>query len=273
VKLGIALPSFVDDPEVPLTAARRAEAAGLDGVFVYDHVWRDVPPPRRPALECLAMLGAVAVETERVAVGTLVARATLRPPATLAAALDTVQRVSAGRLIAGIGAGDSQTKAENEAFGLPFGTMATRVEQLMAAVRAAHGRGFPVWVGGKAAVVRESVVLADGWNHWGGSPAQFRESAELVRAVAPHATLTWGGLVLVGRDDAHAARKADGRKVGPDVVVGGPERVAEQLRSFLHEGAEWVVLAPVDATDLEVIEVLGGAVLPRIRSESGEPAR
>jgi alkanesulfonate monooxygenase SsuD/methylene tetrahydromethanopterin reductase-like flavin-dependent oxidoreductase (luciferase family) len=268
VRIGIALPSFVDDPEIPLAAARRAENAGLDGVFVYDHLWRDVPPPRRPALECLALLGAVAAETERVNVGTLVARATLRPPATLAAALETVQRVSSGRLIAAIGAGDSQTRAENEAFGLPFGTMATRLEQLMAAIHAARGRGFPVWVGGKAAVVRETVVLADGWNVWGGDPTDFRENAALVRAVAPHATLTWGGLVLVGRDDSHAAQKAEGRRLGADVVAGGPERVAEQLLGFAREGAEWVVLAPVDSSDLENIEILGDAVLPHVRAAS-----
>ena len=124
MKIGYALPTFVDDPEMPIAVARRAEAAGLDGVFVYDHMWRDVPPPRRGALECFALLGAVAAETERVQLGPLVARATLRPPASLAAALDTAHRVSGGRLIAGLGAGDRQSRAENEAFGLGRGSMA-----------------------------------------------------------------------------------------------------------------------------------------------------
>ena len=48
-------------------------------MFVYDHLWRGDPPNRRPALECFALLGAVAAETTRIGVGTLVARATLRP--------------------------------------------------------------------------------------------------------------------------------------------------------------------------------------------------
>src|SRR5690349_21283384 len=103
VNLGLALPSFVEDPEIPIEVARAAEAAGLDGVFVYDHLWRGDPPNRRPALECFALLGAVAAETTRVSVGTLVARSTLRPPATLANSFATAQRVSDGRLIAGIG--------------------------------------------------------------------------------------------------------------------------------------------------------------------------
>ncbi len=75
MRIGYALPTFVDDPELPIAVARRAESAGIDGVFVYDHMWRDVPPPRRGALECFALLGAVAAETDRVHLGPLVARA------------------------------------------------------------------------------------------------------------------------------------------------------------------------------------------------------
>ncbi len=142
-------------------------------MFVYDHMWRDIPPPRRGALECFALLGAVAAETRRVQLGPLVARASLRPPAILAHALDTVQRVSGGRLIAGLGAGDSQIKAENDAFGIEFGDVATRLASLVAAVDAVNGRGYPVWVGGSASRVRDAVARADGWNAWGGTAAAF----------------------------------------------------------------------------------------------------
>jgi alkanesulfonate monooxygenase SsuD/methylene tetrahydromethanopterin reductase-like flavin-dependent oxidoreductase (luciferase family) len=264
VKLGLALPSFVDDPEIPIAVARRAEAAGLDGVFVYDHLWRDVPPPRRGALECFALLGAIAAETERVSVGTLVARATLRPAATLAIALDTVHRIAGGRLIAGIGAGDSQSREENEAFGLDFGTVSTRVTQLMQAVQTTRGRGYPVWVGGNAEIVRETVALADGWNGWGGSPERVRDNAALVRAVAPSAAITWGGLALLGRDDAHARAKAEARTVSASVIAGGPAAVAARIRQYGEAGAGWVVLAPLDASDGENAEILGAAVKPRL---------
>ena len=63
VRVGLTLPSFVEDPEIPIAVARAAEAAGLDAVFVFDHLWRGDPPNRRPALECFALLGAVAAET------------------------------------------------------------------------------------------------------------------------------------------------------------------------------------------------------------------
>ena len=256
-RLGLCLPSFVEDPAIPLAVARAAEDAGLDGVFVYDHVWREVPPPRRPALECFTLLGAVAMETSHIHVGTLVARASLRPPAVLAHSFETAHRVSGGRLIAAIGAGDSQSREENESFGLEFGTMADRVEALHDAVRASHGRGFPVWVGGQAAALREVVALADGWNDWGSAPEEFVRRSELVRTVAPHAELTWGGLVLVGRDDAHADSKRADRNVGRGVIVGGPERVAAQLQRYADVGATWTIVAPLDASDPENAAVLG----------------
>ena len=257
VRVGLTLPSFVEDPEIPIAVARAAEDAGLDAVFVFDHLWRGDPPNRRPALECFALLGAIAAETTRIRVGTMVARATLRPAATLANCFLTAQRVSNGRLIAGIGAGDSQSRNENEAFGLEFGTMSDRIMSLHDAVRAAEHGDYPVWIGGHAAQVREIVTLADGWNRWGGTPERFAHEVELVREVAPDATITWGGLVLTGDDEAAAQAKAATRTLAPEVLVGGPQHIAEQLAPFVDGGAEWVVLGPIDSSNPENAAALG----------------
>ena len=74
VRVGITLPSFRDDPEIPIAVAVAAEEAGVDGVFAYDHLFRIAADGHlRPALECTTLLGAVAAETSRVALGTLVA--------------------------------------------------------------------------------------------------------------------------------------------------------------------------------------------------------
>ncbi|HEX5096919.1 MAG TPA: LLM class flavin-dependent oxidoreductase [Acidimicrobiia bacterium] len=257
MKLGLALPSFVEDPDIPIAVARAAEAAGLDGVFVYDHVWRDIPPPRRPALECFSLLGAVAAETTTISVGTLVARATLRPAATLAAAFETVHRVSGGRLIAAIGAGDSQSRAENEAFGLPFGTIEDRCEALAHAAQAASGRGFPVWIGGHARHVLDVVALADGWNGWGGTPADYARFGRRVLDVAPDVMLTWGGLICLDADDDAARTKATARNASPNVLVGGPARLAAQLAAYGAAGAQWAVVAPLDASNAANAHRLG----------------
>jgi alkanesulfonate monooxygenase SsuD/methylene tetrahydromethanopterin reductase-like flavin-dependent oxidoreductase (luciferase family) len=256
VKVGLTLPSFVDDPEIPIAVARAADAAAVDGVFAYDHIYRaSSATARRPALECFALLGAIAAETERVRIGSLVARATLRPAATLAHCFDAVQRVSGGRLIAGIGSGDHQSREENESYGLEFGTMADRIAALHDAVRRTHGRGYPVWVGGKAAPVRELVALADGWNAWGGDAEAFVREAEIVRDVHPGVTLTWGGVVALADTDANANALAD-RASGP-VIAGTPSRVAEALVPYVEGGAQWIILGPVDSSNVENVARAG----------------
>jgi alkanesulfonate monooxygenase SsuD/methylene tetrahydromethanopterin reductase-like flavin-dependent oxidoreductase (luciferase family) len=270
LRVGLTLPSFVEDPEIPLAVARAAEAAGIDGVFVFDHLWRGDPPNRRPAIECFTLLGAVAAETTTIRVGTLVARATLRPPAVLANAFATADRVSSGRVIAAIGAGDSQSRAENEAFGLDFGTMADRIAALHAAVREVAATGIPVWVGGRAEQVRELVALADGWNGWGADPATFAREAALVREVAPSAELTWSGLVIAGDDDASARAKAARHGAGGHVVVGGPQELAARLGEYARIGAEWVIVGPVDSSDPHNAAILGEVARVLREQNSGE---
>ena len=76
VRIGLTLPSFVTDPAEVLAVVDAAEVAGLDGVFVYDHLFRVAGDgSRRPALESTALLGAVAAASSTLAVGVLVERA------------------------------------------------------------------------------------------------------------------------------------------------------------------------------------------------------
>jgi len=76
--------------------------------------------------------------------------------------------------------------------------------------------------------------------------------------------MTWGGLALLGRDDAHAAAKAERRELADNVVAGGPERVAARLRAYAAVGAEWVILGPLDASDPENAAILGETVAPLV---------
>jgi alkanesulfonate monooxygenase SsuD/methylene tetrahydromethanopterin reductase-like flavin-dependent oxidoreductase (luciferase family) len=271
VRLALTLPSFVGDPEIPLAVARAAEASGLHGVFVYDHLFRTTGSGQsRPALECGALLGAVAAETRRIAVGTLVIRASLRPPAVLAAMLDTVQRIAGPRLLVGVGAGDEESRAEMETFGFEFGAEADRVMALRRTVRAVRDRGYPIWVGGRARHVGlVAAEGADGWNRWGVSAETFAcELGEVRRLVerlgrAPAAFApSWGGLILLGEDEQAASEKRRRFNPGPQVLVGGPERVADGLRDYLAAGARWLTVGPVDSSDPANAAVLGEAVLP-----------
>lgn len=271
MRVGLSLPSFVEDPEIPVTVARAAEAAGLHGVFVYDHLFQVAPDGRhRPAIECSALLGAVAAETRTISIGTLVARVTLRPPAALAAVLETTRRIGGNRLLVGVGAGDEQSRVEMETFGLPFGDETERVMALRRGVRALRGKGYPVWIGGRARHVGLLAAEgADGWNRWGASVEVFtrewREVQSLVERLSASPsrfTPSWGGLVVLGATEADATAKAERLDVGPRTIVGGPERVAEALRAYADAGARWVVVGPVDSSDPDNAAILGEAVLP-----------
>jgi alkanesulfonate monooxygenase SsuD/methylene tetrahydromethanopterin reductase-like flavin-dependent oxidoreductase (luciferase family) len=189
----------------------------------------------------------------------------------LAHGFDTVARIAgAERVIAGIGAGDQESREENESFGLEFGTVEARVAALGDAVDVARDRGYPVWVGGRDPAVREvAAARADGWNRWGpvSDVSRFRAQASNLRVATAHEpfTISWGGLVVLGADEREAAAKSERLGPGPQVIVGGPERVADALRDYADAGAEWVIVGPVDSAEPENARMLGELVLPLLR--------
>lgn len=154
MKVGITLPQFSDDVETAIAVARDAEAAELDGVFVFDHLW-PIGQPEKPSMYSLALLGALAAETSRIDVGTLVARVGLLPDAVLVNALATVGRMVGARLIAGVGTGDKLSRAENEAYGVPYESAAVRLGRVARVVAMLGERGITAWVGGRSAATRE----------------------------------------------------------------------------------------------------------------------
>jgi alkanesulfonate monooxygenase SsuD/methylene tetrahydromethanopterin reductase-like flavin-dependent oxidoreductase (luciferase family) len=240
---------FVGDPGRLLGFARRAEALGYDGVFAFDHLMPLGGPADGPAFECFSTLAAVAATTERVAIGTLVARASLRPAAMLAKLAANVHEMSRGRLILTIGTGDELSRREHEAFGIPYldrGDRRAHLEETVQAVSALFaGRGWPggeqvpalrgpllppsayerprVWIGGTSeAAVRSAAELADGWNGWGLSLDTFASRARLLRAederfererggASGRPAATWGGVALVGRDGAELSALVERR--------------------------------------------------------------
>ena len=127
----------------------------------------------RPALSAFPVLGAVAASTDRVCFGPLVARIGLVPDEMLVAELAVVgARWRPGRLIAGIGTGDSKSAAENLAFGIPFDPP----DERRVALRRCAGRvldaGVPVWVGGGSPATVELAVELGGCGQPVGRPAR-----------------------------------------------------------------------------------------------------
>lgn len=257
MRIGVSLPQFREDAEAALAVARRAEAAGLDGVFVFDHMW-PLGRPDRPALQSTVLLGALAAETERIVLGPLVARVGMVPDAVLVHQLVTLARMAnPDRFVAAVGTGDRKNEPENRAYGVPFAAAAERLVALIRVVRDLRAAGVRTWVGGRSRAVVRAAAEADGWNGWGISPAQLAEYAgQLAGLRGPNAVtdtgfdVTWAGQIRFGaRDEAR-----------PEVVAGTVDDIAGHLRAVAATGATWAICAPIDiASRPESVELLAEA--------------
>jgi alkanesulfonate monooxygenase SsuD/methylene tetrahydromethanopterin reductase-like flavin-dependent oxidoreductase (luciferase family) len=235
MRVGLMLPVFERTPDPALMVARLAEEAGIDGVFSYDHMF-PINRPDRPALASIPMLSAAAVATDRIRLGPLVSRVTLLPPTVLVGAMATLNELSGGRVIAGIGTGDSLTAAENNAYGLEFPPLDERLRVLADTSRALRQWGVTTWIGGRSRAVKDLAASeADGWNAWDGSMEEVAAFARQGRA-----EVSWAGPPPANGDFATHLRRV--AQAGPTWTIYGPPPSIDWPRfvSQLAEAAETV---------------------------------
>src|SRR3954469_23700238 len=159
LRVGIQLPEVEREVRWPeyVAMARAAEEAGFDSIWVGDHLlYRDDDRAERGPWEAWALLAGLAAVTSRVHFGPLVACAAFSPPAVLAKRAATVDEISGGRLVLGIGAGWNET--EFRAFGIPFDHKVSRFEEAFEIVRRLR-EGGPVSAGGRFTSVEDAVLL------------------------------------------------------------------------------------------------------------------
>ncbi len=196
IRTGIVVPTFRDTPAEALEVAQRALAAGVDGVFCYDHLW-PIGQPERPALAPFPILATLAASYEGPPTpgggpyfGTLVARTGLVPNAVLDNQFAALARFAPGRVIAGLGTGDRLSEAENLAYGIPFPPAADRRSDMVELAHALRARGITVWLaGGPAARIEESQAAGAALNVWDADPALVAARSQGPDAVE----VTWGG--------------------------------------------------------------------------------
>ncbi|WP_422746743.1 LLM class F420-dependent oxidoreductase [Mycobacterium sp. WMMD1722] len=136
IRLGLQIPNFSYGTGVGeifptvIAQAQEAEAAGFDSVFLMDHFYQlpGLGTPDQPMLEAYTALGGLAAATERVQLGTLVTGNTYRNPTLLAKAITTLDVMSQGRAILGIGTG--WFELEHDSLGYEFGTFTDRFNKL-----------------------------------------------------------------------------------------------------------------------------------------------
>lgn len=136
IRLGLQIPNFSYGTPVTelfptvVAQAREAQEAGFDAVFVMDHFYQlpMLGAPEEPMLEAYTALGALASLTERVLLGTLVTGNTYRNPTLLAKIITTLDVISGGRAVLGIGTG--WFELEHTQLGFEFGTFTERFAKL-----------------------------------------------------------------------------------------------------------------------------------------------
>jgi probable F420-dependent oxidoreductase len=255
VKLGVALRSMgpQSSRETFLACARAAEEAGFSDVWVQDHV--AIPPDEAEGsggryLDPLGALAFLAGATSRIRLGTGVINLPYRPPLPTAKAIATLQELSAGRLLLGVGVG--WMAPEFRALGVPRAERGRRTDEALAFLRAcfasdvmeANGQKFlflprpprpPIYVGGDAQhALARAAKWGDGWMPMARDAAALR-----------------AGVAELRERFAAAGRGA------PDVVVltgfsrKDPSAAAAQVRALAEAGATHLVLAEryADAAD------------------------
>jgi probable F420-dependent oxidoreductase len=205
MRLGVAMRSMgpQSEPDVFLACARAAEEAGLDDLWIQDHV--AIPPDDAEGsggryLDPLTALAWLAAHTRRIGLGTGVLILPYRPALPTAKAIATVQELSGGRLLLGVGVG--WMKPEFRALGVPRerrGALTDEVLDFLERCFAddvveAHGQPFlfrprppkpPVFVGGAPPHALERAARhADGWLPMALSPEQLAEPVATLRALA-----------------------------------------------------------------------------------------
>lgn len=273
-------PSIHDDP---IGAARRAEELGFSFVSINDHLHGATPRH-----ETWTLLAWIAASTSRIGVASRVLAVPYRHPAVLAKMAETLDRLSRGRLILGLGGGASDE--EFAAFGLGVPTPGEKVRGLEEAVRIARGlwsrerftfegdryhtenaqiepkaeRPIPIWLGtyGKRALELTG-RLADGW-----IPTYENALPEAIPAMRNH---IMDAAAEADRDPAEIAFVYNvevriDRDPTPDYVISGSaEEVIERLSSFVELGFSAVNLVPFGPGEAEQIKRIAHDIIPAVQ--------
>ncbi len=280
-------PTFRDLREM----AQVAEQVGFNSLWIADHlIFRFPGEEERGTWEVFTLLGALAAVTQHIMLGPLVACTSFRDPALLAKMADTLDEISGGRFILGLGAGWHQP--EYEAFGYPFDHLAGRFEEALQVIvpllhdgqvdfqgqyyqvrncvlrpRGPSPTGPSILIGARRPrMLRLVAQYADAWNTvWHTDPKVVKERYDEFKAIC----------ATVGRDPSTIELTA-GTVVRPSQagaddptgkqITGTPEEIARQLQGFADVGVTHLMIVP-EPSSVNSIEQLG-PILEKLHAAS-----
>lgn len=262
--------------------ALAAEAAGLDSFWLPDHLtWYPQDDEPVGCWEVYGILSALASATATIELGPFVTAAGFRNPALLAKMATTLDDISDGRFILGLGAGNWAD--EHHAFGFPFDHRAGRFEEAIGIIapllrdgavdfcgtyhaapdclllpRGPSPSGPPIWVGAKGERMLGIVArYADAYiSIWPTEPTQIIAERERLIVACDTAERDPAAIDLVV--GAHVCLPEDGPpEAGDNVISGTLDEIAQRLREFADAGVAHVILDPRPDISLRVIDGLG----------------
>jgi alkanesulfonate monooxygenase SsuD/methylene tetrahydromethanopterin reductase-like flavin-dependent oxidoreductase (luciferase family) len=284
VQFGLNIPTSAEDGADPVASAKRAEELGYDFVSSSDH-----PGGGTPSYETWTMLSWIAASTSRIRIATRVLGVPFRPPALLAKMAETLDRLSGGRLILGLGGGSGDDEFRGYGLGVPSPREKTSgLEEAVTIIRGMWSqpsftfegeryrtegaelepkpdRRIPIWLGTFAPrALAVTGRLADGWIPSLGyaPPDEVAGLRERVLKAAEEAGRDPSEITCVYNVEARVQERAG---TEPTVVSGPPEAVAEQLAGFAglgFSGFNFMLMGP-DAD--EQAERLAADVIPAVR--------
>jgi F420-dependent oxidoreductase-like protein len=266
-----------------LQAWREADELGFDTAFVFDHFIPIYSDTNGPCFEGWTLLAALAAQTKRVKVGVLVTGNTYRNPAVLAKMAATVDHVSNGRLILGIGAG--WFELEHTAYGIPFSTAGGRARQLGEAVQVIKllftqpkstftGKYYqlkdalfepksvqkpypPILIGGMGPKVIQPIVArhADVWNFFvrDGDPQEAKKLCTQFDEICRK----------VGRDPKQVEKSVSLR---PPQLTGTKEEVRGRIQALVDAGVQHFILSLPPPYDRNLMQRFATEVMPTFRT-------
>lgn len=268
-EIGIVLPlmQFGPDrvtvrwPEIR-AMAQRAEAIGFDTIWTPDELlWRMEDGPPRGVWESVAMAGAVAAVTSRSRVGTWVMSALHRNPGISAKAAETLDEISGGRFVFGIGAGH-EWPGQARAFGLPerdiFARFEKSLEIIIPLLRGGHAHfegtwhaardlpqqpvgprpnHIPILIGGNGPKGQRAAARhADVYSCYVEARAQVDEVAPRLASLDAICAEVGRDPATIGRSVGVSVRPLDPARMRPDVISGSAAEIADAVRSFREAG-------------------------------------
>ncbi len=286
--------------------ARLADESAFDSLWLYDHFLYEGGysghPVSEPVLECFTTLGALAAITQRIRLGQLVLGVPYRNPAMMAKMATTLDLISQGRSILGLGAGWHRREYEAYGWGAfePAPVRLRRLEEALRVVRALWGEppadfagdyyrldGVrdnpaplqrphpPILIGGSGERVTLRLVAEHAqFCNVAGSPEKvgrlfgvLREHCARVGRPYEAITRSIFATVVIGRDEAEVAAKRERLRdflPGEGALIGTPDELIAIFRAYADAGCQYVIFRTPDWIDLEPVRLFAERVIPAL---------